>query len=109
MAYNLDYLNKVSAWEAKKTLAVIKEAKAEKTIHRFHRNGWTNDKEKSGRRTAKIPIWVLASREYSKYFDPRIPYEDRRKEADKFLKLREVRTPWGEKISPEAFHLVDKL
>ena len=107
--FDIDYLKKVQVWEAQKTLAVIKEAKDQRTIHRFHRKGWTNDKEKSGRRTARIPIWVLADKEYSKYFNKEIPYEDRRKESDKFLRLNDVRTPWGEKISPQGFLLVDKL
>lgn len=107
--FMFDYLVKASNHEVKKTLSIIKEARIERQAHRLHRKGWTNDKEKSGRRSAKIPLWVLASREYSKYFDKNIPVEDRRKESDKFLKLEEVRTPWGEKISPKAFWLVDRL
>ena len=107
--FNYDYLKKVSEWEALKTLSIIKGVKERKVMHRHHRNGFSNDIEKSMRHTARIPLWVLASKEYSKYFDMNIPVEDRRKESDKFLKLTEVKTPWGEKISPQGFMTVDRL
>lgn len=107
--FNFDYLKKVSQWEAKKTMNLIEDNKIERSIHRTHRNGFTNDKAKSGRRSARIPIWVLANPEYAKYFDKEAPVEDRRREMENFLNLPYIRTPWGEKISPKAFLLVDRL
>lgn len=109
MSYKYDYLSTVSNWEAKKTLAVIKEAQNRKTVHRFHRRGWSNDKEKTMRAVARIPLWVLAHPEYGKYFQKDHVYEDRRKEQNAFFKLDHIETPWGEKISPQAFLEVDRL
>lgn len=107
--FNYDYLKKASAWEAVKTLSIIKGVKERKSVQRTHRNGFSNDKGKTMRHTARLPTWILGVPEYAKYFNPSMPFEDRRKEMDKFFKLEYVWAPWGEKINPQSFLTVDRL
>lgn len=61
----------------------LQDAKTERSINRFASNGYS--KSRNMKKTAIIPTWVVFDKEYGKYFDPRIPFEDRRKEQDKFL------------------------
>lgn len=62
----------------------LQYCKEQRSINRFSSNGWSKSRTK--RAVASIPTWIVFDKEYGKYFDPHIPYQDRAKEQNKFLK-----------------------
>ena len=63
---------------------ILKDCKEQRSINRLTNSGWSRSRTR--RAIASIPTWIVFDKEYGKYFDPRIPYKDRAKEQDKFLK-----------------------
>lgn len=57
-----------------------------KTVYRGHRKGWSNDKGKTMKHMAKIPMEYIFHPEYRKYFDPQMDRHEDRKNTDAFLK-----------------------
>ena len=72
--------------EAVKTMAVMQEVKALKSIYRHHLNGWSNDKEKTMKHAARIPLWMIFDKEYSKYFSPLMDRHEDKKHTESFLR-----------------------
>lgn len=114
----MEYLRKVSLKEAQDTLTqirkaqtygIVKEVKEKRTIHRFHKRGFSNDKERSMRHVFKAPLWLLFHPEYSKYFPKCSDPKERQTHFLDFMRLPHIKTPWGEKISPRAFLVTDTL
>lgn len=75
-----------SSDEAKQTIAVMNEIKDLKKMYRYNRNGWSNDKGKTMKHVAKIPLWMIFHKEYSKYFDPNMDRHEDKKNTESFLK-----------------------
>lgn len=72
--------------EAQQTLAVMNEIKELKSTYRFHRKGFTNDRERSMKHSARIPLWMIFHKEYSKYFDPEADKHEDKKNTAAFLR-----------------------
>lgn len=67
-------------------MTIMKEVKALKSIYRAHRQGWSNDREKSMKHAARIPLWMIFDKEKSRYFDPNMDKHEEKKELLNFLK-----------------------
>lgn len=65
---------------------VFNDCKDKWSTYKNHKRGWSNDKEKTMRHVTSIPAWVYFDPEHSKYFDPRMGKEDRKKSIDKWIK-----------------------
>ena len=79
----MEYLSEVKASEA---VQVMKQCKEEKSVHRFHRNGFSNDVEKTMRKIASFPVWFIFDPEYKKYFSPQMDVHERRKGLREILR-----------------------
>lgn len=113
-----EYLKRVSLKEAQdtlvkiqkaKTYGIVKETKELRTIHRNYKRGYTDNNEARRRFTFRAPLWILFHPEYMKYFDKNATEEERKVDMTNFFKLPYIQTPWGEKIDPKTFLVIDKL
>lgn len=82
----MEYLRAADATEIKETLNLIHENQIQKTIHRHHRNGFTNDRGRTMRKIASIPFWVTLEPKYAGYFHKDAPPEERKKDIRRFLR-----------------------
>lgn len=80
-----EYMKKVSDFEAVKVMEIAQAVKERRSIHRLHRNGYTNDRAKSMRMIASVPLALTFHPEYKKYFDPLMDAKERRKNLIAFL------------------------
>lgn len=88
----MSYLAECSPVESQKVLAHANAVKAQRAIYRHHRQGYSNDRGRTMRHIASVPVSVVFSKRYRHYFDPQIPYEDRRKMTMAFLRQYEKDT-----------------
>ena len=67
--------------DAIKTMALMEDIKRMKTVYRHHRQGWTNDREKTMKHRCRIPLWMIFHKEYGKYFDPNADVKEDKKNS----------------------------
>ena len=75
-----------------KIIELAKQVKERRTMHRFHRNGFSNDRARSMRFIASVPLSLTFHPEYRKYFDPLMDPKDRKKNLFAFLRKYESDT-----------------
>ena len=78
---------RVSESEAVKTLKVIEYNKHLRNLYANNNNGFTNDRGKTMKHEAKIPMLYMFHQEYKKYFDPMADRHENAKNIRAFLKL----------------------
>ena len=81
---------------------VLELAKTQRSVNRLHRNGFTNDRARTMRQIAFIPLhFRLTHPEYKKYFDPEMDKYEAKK--NQMIFLRKMRDRGMD------FSVVDKL
>lgn len=83
----MEYLKKAGRRDV---MDVLSHCADLKSVYRGHRKGYTNDRDKSMRHIATVPMWVLQDPEWGKYFDNTHNSIDLKKDVEKFLQ----KTDW---------------
>lgn len=80
--WDYNYLQRASAQDVR---SIMRDCHDLRSVYRNHRRGYSNDRCRTMRHIAEIPISFYFDKEYSKYFDSSASPKDRQKDLDKFL------------------------